>query len=115
MNNGMNYLKNCIFVGESGFDINMRRSRGWSPWGSKTIIETPSTKATSHSVLGAISADGVVNLKLRESGNLKRRKVLGATKERNLKVNYLFQRALLANTIFSSLTIPWISWMNSLK
>lgn len=28
--NGMDYLKNCIFVDESGFDINMRRSRGWS-------------------------------------------------------------------------------------
>ncbi|KAG2191488.1 hypothetical protein INT47_004432 [Mucor saturninus] len=30
-------------------------------------------------VLGAISAIGVVNMKLRESGNLKRRKVMGAT------------------------------------
>lgn len=80
--NGMDYLKNCIFVDESGFDINMRRSRGWSPRGSKSITETPSTKATSHSVLGAISAIGVVNMKLRESGNLKRRKVMGATKRK---------------------------------
>ncbi|KAG2197596.1 hypothetical protein INT47_006659 [Mucor saturninus] len=62
---GMDYLKNCIFVGESEFDINMRRSRGWSPRGSKSITETPSTKATSHTVLGAISAIGVVNMKLR--------------------------------------------------
>ncbi|KAG1456101.1 hypothetical protein G6F56_006910 [Rhizopus delemar] len=60
--NGMDYLKNCIFVDKSGFDINMR--------------------ATSHSVLGAISAIGVVNMKLRESGNLKRRKVVGATKRK---------------------------------
>ncbi|KAG2209381.1 hypothetical protein INT45_010803, partial [Circinella minor] len=80
--NGMDYLKNCIFVDESGFDINMHRSRGWSPRSSKSITETPSTKATSHSVLGAISAIGVVNMKLRESGNLKRRKVMGATKRK---------------------------------
>ncbi|KAG1046942.1 hypothetical protein G6F43_010590 [Rhizopus delemar] len=80
--NGMDYLKNCIFVDESGFGINMRRSRGWSPRGSKSITETPSTKATSHSVLGTISAIGVVNMKLRESGNLKRRKVVGATKRK---------------------------------
>jgi transposase len=82
MRNGMDYLKNCVFVDESGFDINMRRSRGWSPCGSKTITETPSTKATSHSVLGAISAVGVVNMKLRESGNLKRRKVVGTSKRK---------------------------------
>lgn len=80
--NGMDYLKNCIFVDESGFGINMHRSRGWSPRGSKSITETPSTKATSHSVLGTISAIGVVNMKLRESGNLKRRKVVGATKRK---------------------------------
>ncbi|KAI9265456.1 hypothetical protein EDC94DRAFT_604924 [Helicostylum pulchrum] len=72
--NGMDYLKNYVFVDESGFDINIRRSRGWSPRGSKTITETPSTKATSHSVFGAISTVGVVNMKLRESGNVKRRK-----------------------------------------
>ncbi|KAL0074858.1 hypothetical protein F4703DRAFT_1723095, partial [Phycomyces blakesleeanus] len=47
-----------------GFDINMRRSRGWSPHGSKSMTETSSTKATSHSVLGAISAIGVMNMKL---------------------------------------------------
>jgi hypothetical protein len=35
---------------------------------------TRSTKATSHSVLGAISTVGVVNMKLRESGNVNRRK-----------------------------------------
>ncbi|KAG2225439.1 hypothetical protein INT45_010075 [Circinella minor] len=80
--NGMDYLKNCIFVDESGFDINMCRSRGWSPCGSKSITETPSTKATSHSVLGAISAISVVSMKLREFGNLKRRKVMGATKRK---------------------------------
>ncbi|CEP18938.1 hypothetical protein [Parasitella parasitica] len=78
----MDYLNNCVFENKSGFDINMRRSRGWSPRGSQAITTTPSIKATSHSVLGAISAAGVVNVKLRESGNIKGRKVVGATKRK---------------------------------
>ncbi|KAI9033697.1 hypothetical protein CLU79DRAFT_678714, partial [Phycomyces nitens] len=63
--NCMDYLRNCIFVDESGFDINMCRSRGWSPRSSKSITETLSTKATLHSVPGAILAVGVVNMKPR--------------------------------------------------
>ncbi|KAG1372799.1 hypothetical protein G6F61_010727 [Rhizopus arrhizus] len=58
----MDYLNNCVFVNESGFDINMLRSQGC--------------------VLGAISAAGVDNVKLRESGNIKKRKVVGATKRK---------------------------------
>ncbi|KAG1138408.1 hypothetical protein G6F37_010537 [Rhizopus arrhizus] len=60
--NGIDYLGNCIFVDGSGFDINMRRSRGWSPRGEDAVVTTPPIKATSHSVLGAISAVGVVNI-----------------------------------------------------
>ncbi|KAG2191411.1 hypothetical protein INT47_012674 [Mucor saturninus] len=80
--NGMDYLNNCIFVDESGFDINMRRSRGWSQRGTEAIITTPSARGVSHTVIGAISAIGVVNLSMRESGNVKRRKVVGATKRK---------------------------------
>ncbi|KAG2191303.1 hypothetical protein INT47_005744 [Mucor saturninus] len=80
--NGMDYLNNCIFVDESGFDINMRRSHGWSQRGTEAIITTPSARGVSHTVIGAISAIGVVNLSMRESGNVKRRKVVGATKRK---------------------------------
>ncbi|KAG1146978.1 hypothetical protein G6F37_003676 [Rhizopus arrhizus] len=59
----------------------MRRSRGWSPCGSQATTTTSSTKATSHNVLDAISAAGFV-VKLRESRNIKRRKVIGATKRK---------------------------------
>ncbi|KAG2192806.1 hypothetical protein INT47_005353 [Mucor saturninus] len=43
---GMDFMTNCVFLDESGFDINMRRSRDWDP------------------------------------GNVKRRKVVGATKRK---------------------------------
>jgi transposase len=83
INDGMDYLKNCIFIDESGFDINMRRSRGWAARGSPAVITTPSARAVSHTIIGAISAFGVVNISLREPGNVKRRKVVGATKRKS--------------------------------
>ncbi|KAI8877786.1 hypothetical protein K501DRAFT_39160 [Backusella circina FSU 941] len=65
----MDDLKNCVFVHESGFDINIRCSRGWSKKGTQAIVTTPSAKGVSHTVIGAISAIRVVNLSMREAGN----------------------------------------------
>ncbi|KAG1152163.1 hypothetical protein G6F37_001387 [Rhizopus arrhizus] len=62
----INFLKNCIFVDESDFDISTRRSRGWSAKGSAAIVETPSTRADLQIVIGATSAFGAVNLTMRE-------------------------------------------------
>ncbi|ORE14475.1 hypothetical protein BCV71DRAFT_187237 [Rhizopus microsporus] len=59
---GMLYLQNCVFLDGSGFDINMTRERAWSARGEPAIVETPSGRATSHTVLGAISSVGVVNV-----------------------------------------------------
>ncbi|KAG1056438.1 hypothetical protein G6F43_001683 [Rhizopus delemar] len=79
---GINFLNTCVFVDKPGFDTNMHRSRGWSAKSSAAIVETPSAKTNSQTVIGAISAFGVVNLTMRESGNIKRRKVVGATKRK---------------------------------
>ncbi|KAG2210093.1 hypothetical protein INT45_013875 [Circinella minor] len=54
----------------------------WSTRGEPAVVETPSGRATSHTVLGAISSAGVVNVSMREPGNVKRRKVAGATKRK---------------------------------
>ncbi|KAG0738275.1 hypothetical protein G6F57_001967 [Rhizopus arrhizus] len=96
---GINFLNNCIFVDESGFDINMRRSRGWSAKGSAAIVETPSTKANSQTVLGAISAFGVVNLTMRESGNIKEGRLLAPQKEKHLRIGFPLLRELPLGTI----------------
>ncbi|EIE85106.1 hypothetical protein RO3G_09816 [Rhizopus delemar RA 99-880] len=61
----MNYLGNCVFVDESAFNINMRPSGGWSEKGTPAIVTTPSTRAISHTVLGAISARFIVSMELR--------------------------------------------------
>ncbi|KAI8080684.1 uncharacterized protein B0P05DRAFT_636906, partial [Gilbertella persicaria] len=46
--------KNCVFVDESAFDINMRPPSGWSVKGTPAITTTPTTRAVSHTVLGAL-------------------------------------------------------------
>lgn len=79
---GMLYMQNCVFLDESGFDINMRRTRGWSKQGTQAVIETPSARGASHTIIGAISAYGVVNVSVRDPGNTKKRRVVGATKRK---------------------------------
>ncbi|KAG1626021.1 hypothetical protein G6F44_012543 [Rhizopus delemar] len=58
---GLHFMNNCVFLDEAGFDVNMRRSRGWAQRGKPAIEETTSARGVSHTVIGAISAYGVVN------------------------------------------------------
>ncbi|CEP13779.1 hypothetical protein [Parasitella parasitica] len=79
---GMLYMQNCVFLDESGFDVNMRRTRGWSKQGTQAVVETPSARGASHTIIGAISAFGVVNVSVRDPGNTRKRRVVGATKRK---------------------------------
>lgn len=62
----MNYLENCVFVDESAFDINMRPPSGWSLRGMPAGTVTPTTRAESYTILGAISSRFVVCVELRD-------------------------------------------------
>ncbi|EIE81118.1 hypothetical protein RO3G_05823 [Rhizopus delemar RA 99-880] len=68
---GLHFMNNCAFLDEAGFDVNMRRSR-----------ETTSARGVSHTVIGGISAYGVVNASLREPGNVKKKEELLVLKKR---------------------------------
>lgn len=81
-NSDMDFLQNCIFIDESGFDINMRPSYGRSVSGTSAIASTPSTKAESHSILGVIATVGVVNIDVRVPQMNKRIKVAGGPKRK---------------------------------
>jgi hypothetical protein len=61
----MNYLENCVFVDESGFNINMRPPSGWSLKGKPVVTDTPTGRAVSQTVLGAITTKFVVSMELR--------------------------------------------------
>jgi hypothetical protein len=61
----IDFLSSCVFVDEAGFDINMRSSYARSARGTPAVVITPTTKAISHTVLGAISSVGVVSVEVR--------------------------------------------------
>jgi hypothetical protein len=44
-NTDMDFSRNCIFIDEAGFDINMRANRAWAPRGQMAVTTTPTTKA----------------------------------------------------------------------
>lgn len=78
----MSFLQNCVFIDESGFNINMRPSYAWSARGTPAIVTTPSTKTVSHTVLGAISAMGIIDMELRVPSPSKKRKVARGSKRK---------------------------------
>ena len=51
----MDYMSNYVFVDESGFNINMRSPSAWSTVDTPAIVKTKSTRAISHTILGALS------------------------------------------------------------
>ncbi|CEG79516.1 hypothetical protein RMATCC62417_13971 [Rhizopus microsporus] len=79
----MDYLENCVFISESGFDINMRPSHGRSIRGTPAMATALTTKAESYSILGAISAVGVANIDVRIAQTRKKKiKVAGGTERK---------------------------------
>ncbi|KAI8989505.1 hypothetical protein BDB01DRAFT_842174 [Pilobolus umbonatus] len=66
-NTDMNFLTNCVFLDESAFDINMKRSRAWSKKGTQAIVTRPTTRANTTSILGAISAAGLITVGKRKA------------------------------------------------
>lgn len=76
---GMHYTHNCVFLDESGFDkICVVQELGHVEE-LPPLLNHPLLKGVSHTVIGAVSAFGVVYLSIRDPGNVKRRKVVGAT------------------------------------
>lgn len=50
----MNYLTNCVFVDEAGFNINMGSPNARSIRGTPAVVETPTTRAITHTILGEV-------------------------------------------------------------
>ncbi|KAG1143692.1 hypothetical protein G6F37_011327 [Rhizopus arrhizus] len=76
-NTDMNFLTNCVFLDESAFDINMKRSRAWSNKGTRAIVTRPTTRANTTSILGAISASGLITVVVKKPRPAKKRKADG--------------------------------------
>ncbi|KAG2192435.1 hypothetical protein INT46_000767 [Mucor plumbeus] len=87
----MNYLQNCVFVDEAAFDINMRLQNGRSLSGTPVIVETETTRAITHTILGAISAKDVIGVEIREPFKPKLLKVAGAKKRKKVPAQNLLK------------------------
>lgn len=70
----MDYIFNCVFVHEGGFNINVRPPLAWSVVGTLAIVSTEPTRATSHMVLDDIDAMGVVGIESKIAKKPKHRK-----------------------------------------
>lgn len=58
--------RNCVFIDESGFNVNMRNNYARSPTGSRAVVMIPKTRATSHTVIGAIHPASVICVVLKK-------------------------------------------------
>ncbi|CEG72407.1 hypothetical protein RMATCC62417_07969 [Rhizopus microsporus] len=72
----MNFLTNYVFLDESAFDVNMKRSRAWSRKGTRAIVTRPTTRANTASILGAISASGLITVGIKKNQDLLRKEKL---------------------------------------
>ncbi|KAL1932186.1 hypothetical protein VTP01DRAFT_9242 [Rhizomucor pusillus] len=61
----MDLTKNCVFLDESAFHINLKRSMAWSKKGSPAVLTVPKTRAKTTTILGAISAEDLIKCSLR--------------------------------------------------
>jgi hypothetical protein len=78
----MSYLQNYVFIDKSVFNINMRPSYGRAAPGTPAVTTTLTTRAESHSILGAISIIGVVNVNARTPQMNRRIRVTGGRKRK---------------------------------
>ncbi|CEI89316.1 hypothetical protein RMCBS344292_03679 [Rhizopus microsporus] len=60
------FTKNCIFIDESGFHINMRKNCAWSRKPERAVVKLPQIRAAFHTITGAISTKGVIHIALRK-------------------------------------------------
>lgn len=61
----IDYMTICIFIDDSGFSNDLKGSMVWASVDEAPIVEVPNTRATSHTIIGAISPLGVVNVQLK--------------------------------------------------
>lgn len=78
---GVDYMNNCVFIDEAGFNANLRRTQGWAPKGEPAIVKVLTARANSISILGAISSKGLIKVCVRKSiPPSKKRKLAGGAK-----------------------------------
>lgn len=105
----IDFMSNCIFIDESGININIKRSISWSKKGERDIVTAPKRKASNITILDAVASYGVVNKSARRPKRAepsKKGKVAGASLPLLFKV---VERVALLQVITSTLWLRF--WM----
>ncbi|KAG2211932.1 hypothetical protein INT47_004619 [Mucor saturninus] len=58
---GVDYMANCVFMDESGFNAHQIRKRAWARIGEPAIVTVPPQKGVNVSIIGCIAPWGIIN------------------------------------------------------
>ncbi|KAK4520995.1 Ras- protein ypt3 [Mucor velutinosus] len=75
----MDYMSNCVFIDESAFHINLKRTMAWSEKGTRAEVPVPQTRAKTTTIIGATSVWGVLNVQVRLPGTSNKKRKLAGT------------------------------------
>lgn len=62
----IDFTKYYIFIDEGGFHINMRNNWATSNKGSPVIVKLPTTRAITHTIVGAIHSSSAVHVVMKK-------------------------------------------------
>ncbi|KAG1174993.1 hypothetical protein G6F70_007946 [Rhizopus microsporus] len=62
----LDFTRNCVFIDEAGFHINMRFNYGRSAAGTRARVKTEKTRSPSHTIIGAIHSGSVLFVQLKK-------------------------------------------------
>lgn len=62
----VDFTKNCVFIDEAGFHINLRNNWARADIEIPAIVKTTKTKTPSHTIIGAIHASSVIHVAIKK-------------------------------------------------
>ncbi|KAG0734658.1 hypothetical protein G6F57_012312 [Rhizopus arrhizus] len=69
----LDYTKNCVFIDEAGFDINMRNNWARSAVGTPAQVEIEKTRSPSHTIISDIHCTSVIHVVMKKPPPKKQR------------------------------------------
>jgi transposase len=79
----LDFTKNCVFIDEAGFHINMRNNWARSKKGSPAIVKRPKTRAITHTIIGAIHSSSVVHVVMKKPPPSKEKQSISKKRKAN--------------------------------
>jgi hypothetical protein len=62
----LDFDKNCVFIDEAGFNINMRNNWARLTIVTPAVVEVKNTRSPSHTIIGAIHSSSVIHVAMKK-------------------------------------------------